>query len=93
MVSNKFSNNTGYYLNTNNKYLLSVLNSKLINFYYRTISAQIGEKGVRCFTIYIQNIPIPKLPEVNQQPFSLKAERLISLNKELCEPYIISLEE
>ena len=36
------------------------LNSKLIDWYYRTLSVQLGEKAVRMFSIYVLNIPIPK---------------------------------
>jgi type I restriction-modification system DNA methylase subunit len=83
LVDSMFSNNTGYYLNTNNKYLLSILNSKLINYYYKTISAQLGEKGIRCFTIYIQNIPIPQIEKDKQLTFVEKADQMLLLNKDL----------
>ena len=36
------------------------LNSKLIDWYYRTLSVQLGEKAVRMFSIYVLNIPIPQ---------------------------------
>ena len=82
-VKSIYSNNTGYYLKSNDSYLLSVLNSKLINYYYKTISAQLGESGIRSFTIYIENIPIPNLEEQQKQIFIEKADLIISLNKEL----------
>lgn len=31
-----------------------------IDWYYRTISVQLGEKAVRMFSIYVLKIPIPK---------------------------------
>jgi hypothetical protein len=77
-----FSNNTGYYLKTNDNYLLAILNSKLINYYYKSISAQLGETGVRSFTIYIENIPIPKVKETVKYPFIDKADLILSLNKD-----------
>ena len=80
-----FSNNTGYYLKTNDSYILSVLNSKLINYYYKKISAQLGETGIRSFTIYIENIPIPKVNDEAKNPFIEKANQMLSLNKELQE--------
>lgn len=43
-----------------NQYLQAFLNSKLIDWYYRTLSVQLGEKDVRMFSIYVLNIPIPK---------------------------------
>jgi hypothetical protein len=36
------------------------LNSDLINWYYKTLSVQLGETAVRMFSIYVLNIPIPK---------------------------------
>lgn len=82
---NTFCNNTGYFINTGDKYLLSILNSNLINFYYKKISAQLGNSGIRSFTIYIENIPIPKIPLEDQQPFIEKADQMLLLNKELQE--------
>ncbi len=61
--SNYFTTNTGYFILSDDKYLLAVLNSKLINYYYKTISAQLGKTGIRAFTIYIEQIPIPKAIE------------------------------
>ena len=31
-----------------------------MDWYYRTISVQLGEKAVRMFSIYVLKIPIPK---------------------------------
>ena len=84
-VKSIFTNNTGYYLKSNDSYLLSILNSKIINYYYKTISAQLGETGIRSFTIYIENIPIPKISISEQEPFIEKADLILSLNKELQE--------
>ncbi|MBK9044041.1 MAG: hypothetical protein IPN97_12845 [Saprospiraceae bacterium] len=55
LVADHFCSNTGYFLRTDSKYLLSILNSKLINYYYSFISAQLGSSGIRSFTIYIEN--------------------------------------
>jgi type II restriction/modification system DNA methylase subunit YeeA len=84
-VNSMFSNNTGYYLKTNDSYILSVLNSKLINYYYKKISAQLGETGIRSFTIYIENIPIPKVTDEEKKPFIEKADQMLSLSKDLQE--------
>lgn len=85
VVENTFTNNTGYFLNTDNLYLLTVLNSKLINYYFKFISAQLGESGIRCFTIYIEKIPIPELKEDDYKLFIDKADLMLGLNKELQE--------
>jgi adenine-specific DNA-methyltransferase len=56
-----FFNNTVYFISENShmNYLLSCLNSKVINWFYKTLSVQLGEKAVRMFSIYMKNIPIP----------------------------------
>ena len=60
----EFLNNTAYFFGSYDISLLSylqvVLNSDLIDWYYRTISVQLGEKAVRMFSIYVLKIPIPK---------------------------------
>lgn len=59
-----FCNNTTYFMVANDSSLLPhiqhYLNSKLIDWYYRTLSVQLGEKAVRMFSIYVLNIPIPQ---------------------------------
>lgn len=82
-VKGMFSNNTGYYIKSNDNYLLTILNSELINYYYKTISAQLGETGIRSFTIYIENIPVPKIDDEQKLPFIGKADLMLALNKEL----------
>lgn len=39
------------------------LNSKLVDWYYRTLSVQLGSSAVRMFSIYVLNIPIPQTLE------------------------------
>lgn len=59
-----FCNNTTYFLTADNPSILPrlqhYLNSKLMDWYYRTLSVQLGEKAVWMFSIYVLNIPIPK---------------------------------
>lgn len=59
-----FCNNTTYFMTATDSSLLpqimKYLNSPLMDWYYRTISVQLGEKAVRMFSIYVLKIPIPK---------------------------------
>jgi hypothetical protein len=58
-----YCNNTVYFIvskTENLEYLLKYLNSDLINWYYKSLSVQLGEAAVRMFSIYVLNIPIPK---------------------------------
>ncbi len=60
-----FCNNTTYFIATKNedilRYLYNYLNSKIVDWYYRTISVQLGESAVRMFSIYVLQIPIPPI--------------------------------
>lgn len=57
--------NTAYFFHSDDTlqltYLLRVLNSKLIDWYYRNLSVQLGEKAVRMFSIYVLKLPIPQV--------------------------------
>ena len=63
-IDGAYLNNTAYFFSSENEeildYLLDVLNSKLIDWYYRTLSVQLGEKAVRMFSIYVLKIPVPQ---------------------------------
>ena len=58
-----YFNNTIYFITSQTEdltYLLKFLSSNLIDWYYKSLSVQLGEKAIRMFTIYVLNIPIPK---------------------------------
>lgn len=58
---NVFCVNTVYFIKNNEhiKYLLAYLNTKIVDWYYRTLSVQLGQKAVRMFSIYVLKIPAP----------------------------------
>ena len=49
------------------KYLTVVLNSKLIDWYYKTLSVQLGSETVRMFSIYVSEIPVLKLQALEER--------------------------
>ena len=77
-----FCNNTTYFMVMKNgssfpTYFQEYLNSKLIDWYYRTLSVQLGEKAVRMFSIYVLNIPIPKCIKGNiYETYGLTSEEV-----------------
>ncbi|MCD6182248.1 MAG: Eco57I restriction-modification methylase domain-containing protein [Candidatus Cloacimonetes bacterium] len=77
--NNFFINNTCYFINTikSNKYVLSVLSSNLMNWYFRNVSSQLGKKGLRHFNIYIEKIPLPKITPENQKPFEILVDQIL----------------
>jgi len=76
---NFFMNNTCYMLNFGgyNKYVLFVLNSNVSNWYFKWISAQLGEAAVRHFNIYIEKLPIPQIPKSEQLPFEILVDSIL----------------
>jgi tRNA1(Val) A37 N6-methylase TrmN6 len=62
------------------KYLQCILNSYLINIWYKYFDTDIEIKLAS-----VKKIPIPKISNVNQQPFITKADIMLSKNKELQE--------
>ena len=70
-----YQDNTTYSIDTNSRYILGLLNSKLISYYYRFIANTMGEKTVRYFTQYVEKLPIVKLDDNN--PIKIKIESLV----------------
>lgn len=58
-----FCNNTTYFIVAENNLILEhlyrYLNHHLIDWYYKTLSVQLGTNAVRMFSIYVLEIPIP----------------------------------
>ena len=81
-----FCNNTIYFISTeiHQNYFLAILNSKLINWYYKTLPVQLGENAVRMFTIYVNKIPIPKINSQKEKEISILVDEFLkSFNPEI----------
>ena len=65
----------------NLKYILSILNSKLITFYFKVF---IG-CGLHVYPDNIRSLPIKAIPESEQQPLINLVDKMLSLNKRLNE--------
>ena len=85
--------NEGYYFNNTiymivgnvKKSWVAILNSKLINWYYRQIASGLGDKGIRHFTQFMKEMPIieksDSLENLTQQMLDLHKElQAISAN-------------
>jgi hypothetical protein len=83
--SGMYFNNTVYFISNsmNNKYLTSVLNTTTINWFYKRTSAQLGEKAVRLFSIYVKNLPIPKIPTQSQKSFETIVDYIITIKSSI----------
>ncbi len=81
-----FSNMTVVFETNRNisiKYILCVLNSKVLNFRYKGIAKQTGGGVFEYFPNSVGKNPIPEISKEAQQPFIEKADLMLSLNKEL----------
>ena len=73
-----FDTSSMYILNTcyiircqeQNKYILALLNSQLINFYFSLISSQLGKQAIRHFAIHLKEIPLIPISMNKQKPFN-----------------------
>lgn len=78
---NIYFNNTVYFIvGESLKYLLTVLNSRLIDFYFQKIGTDLGIDGGRYFKQFVELFPIPQLSEEKRKPFEVLADYLILLN-------------
>ena len=85
----------GEYLNLNNvhnivvnddfelKYLLTILNSKLIDFIYKYLVPEVGRVFAEVKTVNLAKIPIKKIDYEQQKPFIIEANKILQLNKDL----------
>jgi len=67
----------------NLKYVLTLLNSKLLNRQYQKINPEAGRVFAQVKIDYVNELPIHLLNSSQQQPFIEKADQMLSLNKDL----------
>ena len=72
-----------FFISTDEKYLLSILNSKVIFYYLKSVASTLQGGYLDFRRPYIETIPI-KVP-INKTPFIEKADIMLSKNKELQE--------
>ena len=81
--------NSAYFLippkELNSKFLLSILNSKVIKFYLKQIANTSGVGTTRWINNYVKDFPIPKINISEQQGFINKSEYMISFTEDFVE--------
>lgn len=84
--------NTVYVINSKDdkiklKYLLAILNSKLIGFYARKLYGTTAMRGgfIELRAFEIEKIPIKRISESNQKPFVSLVDKMLSLHRRLNE--------
>ncbi len=76
----------------NIKYILALLNSKLLTYRYRSIGKQTGGGSFEYFPNGVGQLPIAKATQEQQENLTSKAEQMIELNKQLHEGVKSALE-
>ncbi len=65
------------------KYILAIINSKLINWYYSTNFSNKSELTVNISKTFLEQLPIKQISESQQEPFIELADKMLTLNKQL----------
>ncbi|MGN6165752.1 MAG: Eco57I restriction-modification methylase domain-containing protein [Flavisolibacter sp.] len=74
--------NTAYIIPTNDKVLLAILNSNLIQFIYTKISSSIRGGYLRFIRQYLQTLPIAKANGMQEKEIIQLVDAMLSLHKE-----------
>jgi len=72
------TNQTCYFMPNASKYLLCVLNSKVIYFYFSKIATALGNGVFRWIKQFVEQIPIPQIAKTEQQPFIALVEEILA---------------
>lgn len=79
---NHYSVNTTYIIPSDDKYLLGILNSSLVNYYFSKISSSIRGGYLRFIRQYLETIPIAESSE-NVEKMVQFVDMMLQLNSDL----------
>jgi hypothetical protein len=71
------SGNTTYFVPVSDLALLGMLNSQVVDFFYRHISAMIQQDYLRFFTQYLEQVPIPTPTEAQREAIEALVRKLL----------------
>nr|WP_322506161.1 TaqI-like C-terminal specificity domain-containing protein [Chroococcidiopsis cubana] len=80
-----YLNNTGYFIPTNDLYLLGVLNSSVVETFYIELSTQIRGGYLRFFRQYVEKIPIPNASTNEREAISKLVQKCLDAKGIGCE--------
>jgi hypothetical protein len=80
----KYCVNTAYIISTDDKYLLGILNSSLVNYFYKNISSSYRGGYLRFIYQYLAQIPIIKILN-EDRAMNNKRNRIVSLVDQMLE--------
>ena len=65
------------------KFILSILNSKLVKYWVSKNVHQYGNTGYRLSNQYVEQIPIPQIPASSQAPFIAIVDEILAITNKL----------
>ena len=72
-------------LSTNSKYVLGILNSKLMTYFLKSISAERQGGYIEQKPVYVSQVPIKKSSEHQKEEINQLVEKMLSLNQRINE--------
>jgi len=85
-----FINNSAYFFTGENlKYLVSILNSSTVNWYFNKIATRSGVGTNRWEKTYVEQLPIPEIQKQRMKPFEILTDYITYIKKreEAISPY------
>ncbi|EAY25287.1 DNA modification methylase [Microscilla marina ATCC 23134] len=73
-----YTNQKCFIISKDDKYLLTVLNSQVINFLFKNILPKLQGGFYEPSYVFLKDFPIPQIPEAEQAPFVAKAEQILA---------------
>jgi hypothetical protein len=80
-----YVNNPANILPTNSKYVLGILNSKLMSYFLRSICAQRQGGFIEQKPVYVSQVPIKKPTKTQEIEITQDVEKMLQLNEKLFE--------
>ena len=77
-----YVNQTCYIMTNTNKYILALLNSRIIHFYFSQISYALGIGAFRWIKQFVEQIPIPNISEIQRKPFIDIVDKILAITKD-----------
>ena len=74
---------TSWFIDCGDKFLLGVLNTKLIWHYLKFISSSLGNASLRMKKIFVEQIPIPKIDKESQKPFINLVDEILEAKQKI----------
>ncbi len=73
--------NTCYFLPTNSKWLVALLNTKAVEWFYTSVSNAVRGGYLRAFSDYISQIPIPAATPAQQAELTAKVDAILAAKR------------